>query len=211
MLAVLLYQPLLLDGAVDGEREVLQVQRFREMVVRSQPHGLERAVELRRSCDHDHGNTGPVLAYRAEEPDAVHPRHVDVGENAVVGDRFEHRQGGLGVCRLFAGVPVRRQAPADDLANVCLVIDDEDLRDRLAHPPSTVRNPERPGARAPRPARGCSRGHSSKFHTSVRKRRHGQRVPDWLYYAALANGIQRKEGGSGERKLQAPGRRLTAP
>ena len=112
---VLLEEPRLLHRALDDRRERLEVERLREVVVGALLDGVDRAGDGAERGHHDEHGAGQDARALLHEPDAVEPRHLEVGQDDVrrelveLAERLEAVGRGLGrVTRPRAG---SRSAP----------------------------------------------------------------------------------------------------
>ena len=73
----------MLDGACDAEDNVVDVERFRDVVVRSEADGLAGRLDVRMGCDEYDGEIGVERAQGTRELETVHPRHPDVHDYGI--------------------------------------------------------------------------------------------------------------------------------
>jgi hypothetical protein len=70
----------------------------------------------------------PTRVQAAEQLEAVHLRHLPVGDDGLSAARLEGRQRGLAAGARLALVAGAAQRPGDHLRHARLVVDDEDAR-----------------------------------------------------------------------------------
>jgi hypothetical protein len=142
----------LLQGALDDDLDLLEVERLRDVVARALADRLDRGVGVDRPGDHHHVEVGVVLLDAAQELEAVTSRHLDVGEDEAQRPRAHdlHRLGGArgGAGRKAEGV----EPFGEQLAHRQVVVDDEHLP-RVVHPEPHDQSPVRMWAWSPRDAK----------------------------------------------------------
>jgi hypothetical protein len=120
------------DGARQHALELVEVERLREVNERAQLDRLHRALDVRGTSDEHHRHVGASRSDRAEQLDAGHLRHRNIGDDGV--DRFfvQELQGLAAVARLQHFVAGQAQSLAEKCANVLVVVCHEHARFRKA-------------------------------------------------------------------------------
>ena len=103
----LLFQLLLLDGALDEEIQFIVIERFLNVVGGAALHRLDRGFHGAVARHDDEFNVRILAFHGAEELDAVHFRHLEIRKNEIDiailgqhGQRFARRRDGPGVIAL---------------------------------------------------------------------------------------------------------------
>jgi len=127
--------------APDARDELFGLGRLREVLERAEAHRLGSGLDRRRARQQDHGHVEIHGANRAQQLDAAHPRHVDVGEDdrdALAAERFER---GCAVARFDRLEPAVPDRPRQRRTHQRVVVDHEDaqLRVRLSRHERTLR------------------------------------------------------------------------
>src|SRR5262249_15164641 len=103
------------------------LERLRDEVVGAGANGRDRRVHVAERRDHDDGHVGAVRGDALAERDAVHPAHVEVGDDDVEVFDLEELEG------LVGGVPPLDLEPSpaerlfEQLAHRSVVIHDENV------------------------------------------------------------------------------------
>ena len=104
---VLLDQPGLLHGALDDDRERVEIERLREVVLGAAFDGVDGAADGAESRHHDEHRAREKLAAFLHEPDAVEAGHLEIGEHDVglelrqLAERFESVRRGFSDVTVF--------------------------------------------------------------------------------------------------------------
>jgi hypothetical protein len=125
-LAQPLHQGLALDGLPRQQAQRIEVEGLGQVVVCAAARGLDGVGDGRPAGDDDDGGVAAGFAVAVQQIEAAHAGQVDVDERDVEPAAFELRPRFLGRSRGDHLVAVFRQRRRDDLANVALVVDDED-------------------------------------------------------------------------------------
>ena len=115
------------DGLLEDADELGGIDRFDQVAIDAVLDGLDRGLDVGTAGDEDHREIGVARADVAEEGDAVHVGHRDVGDDALEALGREPLDRGAAVgARLDveAGVLEEAEQRAPD---VRLVVDDEEL------------------------------------------------------------------------------------
>ena len=124
---VFLAQLLAFERAGDGQAELIEFERFRDVVVGAELHRFDRGVGRRERRQHEDSCPRRALLDGTEHGESVDAAHSEIGE-----DEIEH--GGLeGLERCFAAVghghvvafPAQRNL--QHLSHTQLVVDDENF------------------------------------------------------------------------------------
>ena len=120
---VLLLELAQVERALDREVELREMQRLDHIVVGTGLDGLERDLQRAVRGHQDDGNAGRALFDQADEIQAIHLGHLEIGENQVV----IHRFAGLQILERKAWVRMAEQLIAAGL----VVIDKQRLKIRI--------------------------------------------------------------------------------
>ena len=116
------------EGLLDQQPEPVQIHRLRQVVVSALSHRAHRGIDRRPPGEDDDRHPRHLLLQRAQEGEAVHVRHHEIGddERGAHVRRFIERFPSLGrdVCR----VAPRAEQGLERGARIFLVVDDQDLR-----------------------------------------------------------------------------------
>ena len=82
----------MLYRAADGERDVVEVERLRDVVERSGAHRLDGALDGLRAADHDDERVGRLRAHVRNHLKPVHALHRDVADDELEPIRAEQRE-----------------------------------------------------------------------------------------------------------------------
>src|SRR4051794_12025444 len=86
-----------LNGPAERGHEVLTVDRLSNEVAGPAPEGMNHQVGLAVSADHERWRVRATGSDLGQELEAVHPRHLDIGDDRVVvsvGDPVQRGSGG---------------------------------------------------------------------------------------------------------------------
>ncbi len=95
---------LVIDGALDGDAQVVRLVGFFQIVVGAAPHRLHGALDAAVGRDDDDGGGRFALLHLLDQGEAVHPRHDQVGEDQVDRLLLQHLQRLQSVDRGMDGV-----------------------------------------------------------------------------------------------------------
>jgi hypothetical protein len=124
---VLAHEVAALHGAAQDEEQLVLLQRLREVVESALAHRVHRAVDgAVRGHEDDAGPRG-LLGELGQELDAVHVRHLEVGEDDVEGLARRRLQGLAAVGGGGRLVALRLQDHLEDVALAPFVVYDENL------------------------------------------------------------------------------------
>ena len=130
--ADLVHQPLMFYGAADDKYEFVVIDRLRKIIVGSQFHGLNGALNCSECSDDDNRNIGIDFPDAIEQRHSRQPRHLEIGDDQ--GRKFDidaferpfaafrgfHPESGI--FELCLGYP----------AKILIVIDNQDMAARHA-------------------------------------------------------------------------------
>jgi hypothetical protein len=122
-----------LERPLDGEHQLLLVQRLGEVVRGAQPKRVEHDFLLGVRGEDDDTEQGVGLAQATEDIESVHSRHLDVENDDTQTGLLRPFERLLATLGRDAGMTGRRQGVADRLAEEPLVVHDQHARRRLAH------------------------------------------------------------------------------
>jgi hypothetical protein len=108
--------------------ELIHREIFREVVERPLLHRGHRGLDGREAGDHDDGQRGIELVGAPEQRQAVHARHLEVGQHQVGTLALEDRQRGRAVPGRRARIALTREDARAVLEHVGLVVDDQNAR-----------------------------------------------------------------------------------
>ena len=121
----------LTQGPLDGDLELVDGEGLGKVVERAFLHRRHRRLDARERRDHDHGQGGVDVVRPPQQLDAVHSRHLEVGQQQVRGIGLDERQRAMGIRRRQASMAGAPQDARAVLDHVGLVVDDDDRR--VAH------------------------------------------------------------------------------
>ena len=121
-----------LDQDLDLRLEHGHLDRLGDVLVRALGVTAQHVVRLLARRQHDHGDPrgAVVRSHPPRELQTVHVRHVHVGDDEVGGLRANRFQSLPAVVRHADLIPVARQPGRQQLADLLLVIDEEDAFSR---------------------------------------------------------------------------------
>jgi hypothetical protein len=107
---------------------LLDLERLEQVVVRALLHRLDRGLD-RSESGHQHGqHAEPLGLDPLEQLQARDPRHLEIGDQQVVGPQPELGQRLLAVLDGVDRETLEREELREDLADHALVVDDQDAR-----------------------------------------------------------------------------------
>ena len=123
---VLALQPVHLEQVADGQEDPVAVEGLLEEVVGAPPRGFHRGFDRSVARDHHDRQVRPPLVEVGEDLEPVPARHLDVEEDQlrILGEGGE---AGLAVRRQDHLVALVAQDEVQALADVLVVVDDQDL------------------------------------------------------------------------------------
>ena len=124
--ASLLEQALPVQGLLEHDLELIDVDRLGEVVLGSELHGLDRGLHRAVGGHEDDHRLGADLLDLREELEAVHARHPEVGEDDVGLDLLEQLQSRARVVGPRHLVAVFLEQRLQRSCRVDLVVDDHD-------------------------------------------------------------------------------------
>jgi hypothetical protein len=116
-----------LQRLLDQQSQPLEVDRLGEVVVGALAHRGDRGVDGGLSGEDDDRYPGHLLLERAEQAQAVHVRHHEVGHHQRRVERRRLLQGIVTLGRGIGGVAPGRQDGLERGARILLVVDDQDV------------------------------------------------------------------------------------
>src|SRR4029453_13985187 len=120
-------------GLAHQDFELLDARGLGEVVVGAELHRFHRARYLLEAGGHDHLRRLPaLLGQTAQHLDALEPRHLHVEDEHVGRVVAQPLERGLAVTHALHRVPLPRQLAHEELAEVLLVVGDQDT-DRGGH------------------------------------------------------------------------------
>ena len=121
-----------LDLLADLHLEQVDLERLAQIVAGAQPHCLDRRLGRRKGRDHDAQDVRIDALGGAQDLDAAHVSHLDVGDQQIDAFPLQNRdRGGAGLGEQDV-VPLAFQNDREQLAHRSLVVDDEDPRQASA-------------------------------------------------------------------------------
>ena len=157
-------QPRRLQRALDDEDQPVGLERLLDEVVGAELDRGDRGFDVAVAGDHHHRHVAVLLLDHFQQLQAVEPRalHPDVEQHQMRPARLDRRQRLVGIARKAASMALVRENAGDELADVVLVVDDQDIgghQDGLSCA-------KQPGARQRRPAKRSRRRRRSAAATS---------------------------------------------
>ena len=107
------------------ELNCLGIERLLEKVHGAEFHGLHRSAHGSIGGQHDHRHLGSKTSQKSKHFQAVHLRHLDVDKGDIVAPVFHAKERIIAVAGGIHLVPFGFQHHAEIIANITLVIDDE--------------------------------------------------------------------------------------
>ena len=98
-----------LERALHRERERVEVDRLRKVVLGSCTHRLDRRSDVTESRAYDDGHGLILLSQFLEERDPVHPRHLQIGDDDVGRRLGEAGESLFAILRRIDGIPLLPQ------------------------------------------------------------------------------------------------------
>ena len=132
---LLLLELLLVEDSVDDDLQHVQLERFLKVVVAAVLHGLDGRLHGPMAGHDDHLGLGTVFLDGREQLQAVDVRHLDVGENDLVGLVLDPLQGRQPVVHDVDLVADLREVLPDDLQYGAIVVHEENVRNVHRKPP----------------------------------------------------------------------------
>ena len=124
--AILQNQPAFLERALDPGSNLLDQDRFGQVVGRAELKRLDRRLHVRHPGDHQHGGIGTPGLDLPDQGQPVHPRHVQIGDHQRDGPiRHQNDQGVLARLGLDRLHPLRPQHPTQGATDQRIIIDHE--------------------------------------------------------------------------------------
>src|SRR6185436_662523 len=117
----------LLQSLVDGEQDLLVLERLRDVVERPFAHRLDGALDRRVGGDHDHHLVRPALADLLEHLHAAHAGEHQVEEDEVDVLALQDLDRLLAGPRRDGPVPLLADEHGEDVLQNLLVVDDQDV------------------------------------------------------------------------------------
>ena len=124
-LPILLLQPLALERVGDGEPQLVELERLGDVVIRAELHRLHRRLGRSEGGHDEHHRSRRVLLRGAQNGEAVHLPHAEVGDDQVERVALERLDGGFAAVGQRHGIADLPQHDAEQLSHALLVVDDQ--------------------------------------------------------------------------------------
>ena len=129
----LAHQPPLLERLLQEDEDRFHVERLHQVVVRAQPHRLDRRLDAGKRGHHHEARLAPLLLCLPEQAEAIQLRHPHVGQDDVRGQFGNSGEALLAIGSVGDVVPFFRENGAQRCARIDLIVHHEDAR--LRHGP----------------------------------------------------------------------------
>src|SRR5262249_4136238 len=139
-----------LERALGGDEQLLDIDRFHDEVVGAELEAVDGRFHVGGAGEYNHRGGAVGGTNLLEQLDPRHHRHLEIRDDQLRAQPAEGGETGASVLSQAAGVARRQKDLVQDLANLPIVIDDEDVpRANHAMKPSRPTPRRRPPGSSP--------------------------------------------------------------
>src|SRR3990170_6383561 len=126
-----------LERALGGDQQLVHVDGLHDEVVRDELQAVDRGLDVGGAGQHDHRRVAVGAPDLAQQLDAGHHGHLEVGHDQGRAGRAEHLEALTAVVGEQAVVARPEEDLVEDLPDLAVIVDDQDVPLRAA-PPTLV-------------------------------------------------------------------------